>query len=277
MVVQDQDRVKREMVTGPNLVPAVTKAISIVRYLNDRPSGGAALPEIAAALDIARSHGHTILRTLVAHGWAHYEPSSRRYRLSSGIAADSASALASRTHLAATRPHVDALAAASGFPCTLCEPIADGSFLIVHTTGEMDSFVFRAPVGYRFPPGTAALFKARTAWLPGADEREALARWMPQRHSSFSILEPSVMAEELAMSRRRGYARSGGEYVEGFTTLALPIFSRDGQVLLVLTVAGRDQPIAPHEPQIARLLARTVGAIHRELDGRPPVGFPAPD
>jgi DNA-binding IclR family transcriptional regulator len=271
------DEVKQQIAPPLGLVPAVTKAIRVVRYLNDRPSGGSALPEIAEALSIARSHLHNILRTLVAHGWAHYEPASRRYRLSSGIAADSASALASRAHLAAIRPQVDDLAEASGFPCTLCEPIADGSFLIVHTTGEMDPFVFRAPVGYRFPPGTAALFKARIAWLPAAEQRVELERWQPVQHSRFSIVDRGAMSAELVLSRQRGYARSAGEYVEGFTTLALPIFNRDGEVLLILTVAGRDQAIAPHEPQVARRLARAIGVIHRQLDGRPPVDFPAPD
>jgi DNA-binding IclR family transcriptional regulator len=252
----------------------VEKAIAIVRHLNERPSAGATLPQIAERLEITRSHCHNILRTLVAHGWAEYEPYTRAYRLASGIAADSASALNSRTHLAALRPMVDQLASDTGFPCTLCEPISDGSFLIVHTTAEADPFVFHAPVGYRFPPGTAAMFKARVAWLPRSELETELAAWTPVRHSRFSIMDREAMLEELQRARARGYARSAGEYIEGFTTLALPLFNREGHVMFIVGVAGREGLLEAREPSVFDAMAKMAGRIHRMIDGRPPVDYP---
>jgi DNA-binding IclR family transcriptional regulator len=259
---------------APSWVPAVAKAIAIIRHLNERPSAGATLPQISDGLEITRSHCHNILRTLVAHGWIEYDNLTRVYRLATGIAADSASALHSRTHLAAIRPLVDQLAVETGFPCTLCEPIADGSFLIVHTTAEADPFVLHAPVGYRFPPGTAAMFKARVAWLSGPELELMLSQWTPTPHSRSTIIDKPTMRDDLLRSRTRGYARSAGEYIEGFTTLALPLFNREGEVIFVIGIAGLEDQLDAQESRVVKTMARMTSQIHRMLDGRPPVDYP---
>jgi DNA-binding IclR family transcriptional regulator len=257
-------------------VPAVAKAVAIVRYLNSRPSSGAPLGDIVDSIQITRSHCHNILRTLVSYDWIEYSAITRLYRLSSGIAADSSSALYSRTQLAAVRPFVDRLFAQIRFQCFLSEPMSDGSFLIVHSMSETDPFLFRAPVGYRFPPGTSALFKAKLAWLPLAQLDEALARWQPVLHSRNSIVGRAAMRAELLESRKRGYAHSLGEYIEGFNTMALPIFDREGNVMLILAVSGIEHDIGLKEAEIFAGLADTASAIHLLIDGRPPVDYPSP-
>ena len=46
------------------LVPAVAKAVAIVRLLNGRSTAGASLAEVSQALSITRSHCYNILRAL---------------------------------------------------------------------------------------------------------------------------------------------------------------------------------------------------------------------
>jgi len=257
-------------------VPAVAKAIAVIRYLNSRPSAGATLAQIVDQLAMTRSHCHNILRTLASHGWVDYSSTNRLYRLSSGIAADSSTALYSRTQLAVVRPFADRLFADMGLQCFLSEPLADGSFLIVHSSDESDGVLFRAPVGYRFPPGTAALFKAKLAWLPAAQLDEALSRWMPVQHSRNSIMDHARMRAELLASRQRGYALSLGEYIEGFDTAALPIFDREGNIMLILGISGTEGDFDRRKAEIVTALARTASSIHLVIDGRPPVDYPSP-
>ncbi len=257
-------------------VPAVSKAIAIIRLLNSRPSAGATLAQIVEELAITRSHCHNILRTLAAQGWVDYSSTTRLYRLSSGIAADSSTALYSRTQLAVVRPYADKLFARLGLQCFLSEPLADGSFLIIHSSDETDAFLFRAPVGYRFPPGTAALFKAKLAWLPAAELDEALARWLPVQHSRNSIMDRAGMRTEMLASRQRGYALSLGEYIEGFNTAALPIFDREGNIMLILGISGIEIDFNRRKGEIVSALIETAAAIHLVIDGRPPVDYPSP-
>jgi len=94
------------------------------------------------------------------------------------------------------------------------------------------------------------------------------------RHTRASIVDRAEMAQDIAASRARGYATSRGEFVDGFTTLALPIFDRAGEVVLIVSCAGRSEGFATGEPRVARLLIGCAQEIHVAIDGRPPVDFP---
>ena len=86
----------------------------------------------------------------------------------------------------------------------------------------------------------------------------------------------SKLYADLASSRKRGYARSAGEYIEGFTTIALPIFNREGKVFLILSIGSSAALLNPREPDVVRALTRAVDEVHRLVDGRPPIDFPRP-
>jgi DNA-binding IclR family transcriptional regulator len=258
----------------PQLVPAVDKAIAIVRLLNGRGAGGASLSEISAALSITRSHCYNILRTLAQADWVLYEAGERLYRLGPSLAADSTAALVSHPCLPVLRAASDRLADAIGLPCTVCEALGDGSFLVVHTAHHPDPSVYMAPVGYRFPPTAAAQFKARLAWLGPAQQAAALDIWKPVRHTRTTIVDRAEMARDLAAARARGYAASRGEFVDGFVTLSLPIFDRAGEVVMIVSCAGRAEGFDRRETRAARALAGCAQEIHVAIDGRPPVDFP---
>lgn len=258
----------------PQLVPAVDKAIAIVRLLNGRGAAGASLSEISAALAITRSHCFNILRTLAQAGWVLYEPGERLYRLGPALAADATAALVSHPYLPVLRGAADRLADALGLPCTVCEAIGDGSFLVVHTAHHPDPSIYMAPVGYRFPPTAAAQFKARLAWLGPAQQAAALDDWKPVRHTRTTIIDRAEMARDLGVARARGYAASRGEFVDGFVTLSLPIFDRAGEVVMIVSCAARAEGFERREAKVARALAGCAQEIHVAIDGRPPVDFP---
>ncbi|MBL8700414.1 MAG: helix-turn-helix domain-containing protein [Alphaproteobacteria bacterium] len=260
----------------PQSVPAVAKAIAVIRLLNGRSSAGAALSDISDTLRITRSHCYNILRTLADHAWIVYDPPTRLYRLGPALAADSTAALLSHPHLPIVRPAIDRLADEIGLPCTVCEPIADGSFLVVHTAHYPDPTVSAAPVGYRFPPTAAAQFKARLAWLAPAAREAALSIWQPVQHTKTTIMDRPTLERDLDAARARGCVRSSGEFVEGFVTLALPIFDRAGDVVLIASCAARTGALDGREAEVAAALARAVNAVHATIDGRPPIDFPRP-
>jgi DNA-binding IclR family transcriptional regulator len=262
--------------TTPFSVPAVAKAVAIVRLLNDRGSDGATLSEVADALAMTRSHCHNILRTLAVHDWISYDPEARLYRLSSGISADSATALVSMAHFDTLRAFTLELSNTVGLQCTLSEPIADGTFLVVLTTKQSDASMLSVPVGYKFPPGTPVQTKAMLAWIDAAAQEVALEAWHPVRFTNMTITDRPRLREALRQTRRDGFARSDGEFVEGFTTLALPIFNRSGDVFAVLSLAGPEDDFRAREAKAAQELIATVARIHAKIDGRPPVDFPRP-
>jgi len=144
-------------------VPAVAKAVSIVRLLNGRGAAGASLAEVSQALSITRSHCYNILRALAEPGWVVYDQAARVFRLGPALAADSTAALVSHPHLAIVRAAADRLAEAVALPCTVCEALADGSFLVVHTAHRAHPAVHRGHEAAPAPPAAAAQLKLRTA------------------------------------------------------------------------------------------------------------------
>jgi len=50
-------------------VPAVTKAIAIVRHINEAGSAGTSLIDISVGLGITKSHCYNILKGLTRAGW----------------------------------------------------------------------------------------------------------------------------------------------------------------------------------------------------------------
>ena len=259
---------------GFPIVPAVVKAVAIIRFLNERGGKGGSLPEISEQLGIARSHCHNILRTLVHNQWIAYDSLTRTYTLTSNLAADVSSSLVSRPYLNVIQPLIQQLSDETGLTCVLTEPIGDGSFLVVLTASRPDQFVFNIAVGFRFPTGSPPHIKAALAWLP-VDTREAmLQQWKPVRYTLSTITTVEAMREELTATRERGYARSVGEFTEGFVTLLLPVFDRSGEVFMILQLAGVTDLVGPREAEVVRALQRCVSRIHRAIDGRPPIDFP---
>ncbi len=258
----------------PVLVPAVDKAVAIIRFLNETAGAGAAMSEIADRLLITRSHCHNILRTLVSVGWLAYDNSRRVYVLSSGLLADTTSALLSQPHLMLIRPVLLKLAEKTGLQSTLCEKIADGSFLVVQTAGPTEISIPTGPVGYRFPANAPPQFKASIAWLSDDGLKTALDKWKPTQFSRSTIVERDALERDLAQACEDGIVKSEGEYLEGFTTLALPIFDRSGNVVLVVSCARRADQKRPSNEIVTRALRDCANEIHRAIDGRPPVDFP---
>ena len=72
---------QEERVNGQDKVPAVTKAMAIVRYVNRAQAGGAGLNDIANDLDVTKSHCHNILKTLTHEGWLTYDSTAASTRL----------------------------------------------------------------------------------------------------------------------------------------------------------------------------------------------------
>ena len=89
-------------------------------------------------------------------------------------------------------------------------------------------------------------------------------------------MDKATLRADLAACRKRGYARSAGEYVEGFTTVALPVFNREGRVFLIVRIGSAAESINPREAEVGNALAAAVAEIHTLIDGRPPVDFPRP-
>lgn len=258
-------------------VPAVYRALALIRHLNACGEAGATLPEMSRTLGITRSHCHNILRTLVAERWLTYEAASRTYRLAPALIADVNAALLPAGAQRVIRPALFALARSVEFPVLLSRPQPDGSFIVVDKVDGLSFLEVSAQVGQRFPPEAPAQARARLAWLAPERRRQEARRLLalPQLRARGWTMQR--LEEELLATVRRGYARSRGEFFEGVMGLGLPVFGSDGEVAFVLQCTGLIRTLEPEERRVCRAMWRTVAAVHRAIGGRPPATFRPPD
>jgi DNA-binding IclR family transcriptional regulator len=256
------------------VVPAVVKAVAVIRRLDASAPAGAGLAELAAGLGLSRSHCHNILRTLVACGWVEHVVALRVYRLRPALLADIASLLRAGDQPGELRPFLVRLAGTLGLSVILSRQEPDGGFTVVDKVEGAAALGVTVPVGSRFPPDAPVQRKAALAWQGEAEIARWLEEWRPVAYTARSLTDKRAMARELALTRRRGHARSVGEFMDAVMSIGLPIYDRAGRVVLVLQCPGLLDQMRPREAEVAAALRHTVAEIHAFGGGRPPPGFP---
>jgi len=258
-------------------VPAVRKAVLVVRFLDARAPAGARLDEIAGGLGITRSHCHNILRTLAAAGWVAYDGGARLWRLDGGLLADTRSVLNAAEPVSDLRPVMARLAREVRLLCVLSRLEPDGSFLVVDKVEGGSELGLSVPIAHRFPPDAPVQRKAALAWQDEAGIDTWLDAWTPIAYTAASITDKARLRAELAETRRRGYALSEGEFIHGVTSVGLPLFDRAGRVAMILQCPGLTEVVEARVPAIARALQAAVGEMHRLTGAAPPPDFPLRD
>lgn len=270
LVAQDHDLPGAE---PPGIVPALENAIAILDYINRTPPHVTSLAELSATLGISKSHCHNILKTLAHFGWLRFDGRLKTYELAPGILTI-ASSLHGAPALDRIRAELTQLVLRIGIPSVLAQPMPDDSFVVVDKFNLPNAMEVSFPVGHHFPRDSTANSRAYLAWQP--DERiDAWMRaWRPVRYTAATLLTAEEVRAEIAATRRRGYARSRGEFTEGLMALGMPIFDRSGEVAYVFTCSGLMASMAPREEAIAQEIVLTAAAINAAMLARTPPDFP---
>jgi DNA-binding IclR family transcriptional regulator len=259
---------------APGIVPALENGIAIIAYLNRKAPRAAGLAEISSTIGISKSHCHSLLKTLTHFDWLSFDEDTKTYRLQSGIISD-ASSLLNSPIINVIRPLLAELVQRLELPCVLSEPMSDDSFVVVDRINAHHIMEVSFPMGHRFSRNAAAQMRAYLAW----QNPERIDRWMqdwhPVAYTESTVMDAAALRAEIGATRRRGYARSVGEFTEGLMALALPIFDRSGQVAYVFNISSLVNTLLPREQDVAREMQRTAAHIHRALAARVPPDFPS--
>jgi len=250
-------------------VPALTKAMAIVRYLNRAEPAGASLHEIAGRLTITKSHCFNILKTLERGGWLSYDATRRTYALAPGLLSDVSRLIGRQSPSALIHEELIRLSRAVGTPCVLTRVERDGSFVAVDKAEEASELIYSVPIGYRFPPDAPAQMRVRLAWLPEDSRKRELAKWRPRAYTKTTIIRKKVAWAEIETTRKRGYAISRAEFSPGVMTLAVPIFDSLGEVQMVLQCPGLIDKVKLDEGRIAAGLVKAAERLNAIFGASP--------
>ncbi|RDW13483.1 IclR family transcriptional regulator [Paracoccus thiocyanatus] len=91
-------------------------------------------------------------------------------------------------------------------------------------------------IGGRAPAWCVATGKAMLAFAPEATLADLPSRFQP--FTERSITDPAALAEELATVRKSGFAVNKGEWREGVSGIAAPIWDVTGNVVAAIGISG---------------------------------------
>lgn len=271
------------LLTGPNsgvihrdrlgLVPALEHAVAIIETLNSISPRQASLAELSTALEISRSHCHSILKTLTAFGWLRFDAVTKVYQLDMGILPSISSIFRSGT-LDATRAALDKLVYRLEIPLVLSRPQPDYSYILIDKFNVSHVLEVAHPIGHRYPRDAVGQMRAYLAWQPEAVVEEWLDSWEPVAYTKHTRLTRKSVLEELSLTRERGYSRSDEEFAEGLLAFCLPIFNHEAKVEFIVSCMTVKESLVHREKDIAQEMIAAIARIHHQIGARVPLDFP---
>lgn len=126
-------------------------------------------------------------------------------------------------------------------------------------------------VGTRAPLYSGASAKVIMAFLPEQQWEEVIARTGLAPLTPRTITDPVRLRAELGRIRSEGFAISYGEWDEGITSVAAPIFGTGGQVVGSINISGPSFRLDPDRIQMMvgalRAAAQMISQRLQESDG----------
>ena len=236
-----------------------------------RPGSVAAdgTPHPRATMTLAPSTGDEAYcvspNTLMHRGWVERVPNASAYRLSIKFLALAHVVTQDRSFLKEVRPALEALS-------TLCREtvhvgVLDGlEILHVDKIDSLERVGVASKIGSRGPAHTASLGKALLAASSDQAVEEYIARATAGR-GPVRLADPEAFREEIALTRRRGYAIDDEEDAPGVRCLGVAIRGAGGAPLFAISLTGpsarftleRVAAAAPRVVEIARQLSLRLG------------------
>jgi DNA-binding IclR family transcriptional regulator len=122
--------------------------------------------------------------------------------------------------------------------------------------------------GERLELHCTALGKALAAFEPEDQWNRFLRRRALPRHNENTICSRKKLLEELATTRRRGYAFDDEEVDLGVRCLGAPVFGAAQEAVAAISISGPSSEVRPDNmAELVKLLIAAAAQIHRALGG----------
>jgi len=215
--------------------------------------------QIARELGLSKSKASRLVSALLLEGFVAQMP-DRRYRL--GLRLLDLGEIAARSH-ALYGPMLSALIRvhqSTGESTHLA--VLDG-IDVVHLERLRSDHLTQLTSGvwYHSPVHATSTGKVLLAFAPPATVERAIAAGLP-RLTPLTITDPQRLWAELERVRANGYAVCREEFVDGISSVSVPVFDRSGNALAAIAVVTRANHLHPARlSTLVALLLRTAGRV----------------
>ncbi len=234
---------------------------------NEREWG---VTDLARRLSIAKSTAHRLLATLTDEGLLEQDPATGRYRLGLVVFDMAAAAQSVDLHEAVLTPMTE-LRNRTGE--TVQVAVLDGREVVyVERLDSPNTLRLFIEVGRRNSAHSTGCGKALLAFLAPDQLERVLRGWELEPKTKHTITDVKVLRDDLAASRRRGYAVNRRESEVGIISVAAPIRDVSGRTVAAISVAGPVERLEPHELKVAQATIECAALASRRLGYRGSIG-----
>lgn len=245
--------------------PAIDKAMLIFKCLSQ--AGKATFTEIQKGVGLPKSTTSSLLASLLAHGLvkierSHYSLGLLWYELGSKV----------EEELDIKKIALPALTRLRDKTMLTCHlGVLEGTAAIYVLKLESPSaIVIRSWIGRRLSLHSSGLGKALLAWLPDDQLDKILPDIVFERRTAATITDVEKFREELALTRRRGWAHDNAEDHDGVYCISAPIVDRSDKVIAAISASGVSSQITgENTPDLAREVAATAREISEHYASLP--------
>lgn len=245
-------------------IQSLERAFAILDCFNDsQPDLG--VREIARQIDLHPSTVGRILTTLNSLGVLTQDKETRRYRMGPKVLKWSSVYTSNLDLQTEARPYMQELHRITEETISLDIPNGQ-TRICIERIESPQNLRWVKQLGEIMPFYASASGRILLSFLP-SDEKNLILKSMNfEQLTPYTTTDPNIFFEELELTKKRGYAVSESERVEGVSCVAAPIFGVKGVILGALTVSGpstrfSEQKIQEH----AELLKKTTQQISQAM------------
>jgi DNA-binding IclR family transcriptional regulator len=178
---------------------------------------------------------YRLVQTLTNQGMLAYDADRQTYAPGLRLVRLAHAAWAQSALAPVARPHLDQLASDVGETVHLAQ-IERGQVLYVDKRNAAQPIEMFSQAGKVGPGYCTGVGKAMMAFLPHAEQHDAVNRQAYFRHTPHTLASPAALTDELDQIRTDGVAYDREEHEPGIICIAAPILSAKGRVLGALSI-----------------------------------------
>jgi len=241
---------------------AVLRAVSLLKMFDDsRQEWG--LSELAAEVGLNKTTTYRLLTALESEGMLARQANDT-YTLGPEIVVLGGRALRNNDLRSASKPALEAMAAATGETATL-EVLLGREVLIIDEVVGEHLMASTQSIGTRWPASVTSTGKAMMAHLPEAEVEAILGRPLP-RMTAKSVTDAEALRRELEEIREQGYAVADETLEMGLVVVGAAVRNHDGKVVAAVSLGGPSVRITPDRiGEIGALVKATAARVSVEL------------
>lgn len=216
----------------------IQRQVALLDAISDAPEFGTSITNLCLATGLPKGTVHRMLESLQEHGMVVQEDGSKKWRLGPKLAFWAGRYLEGPASFAPLRRFVAKLSEETQF-VTYLTVFDHGELVCIAVERPQSKAQFFVQLGSRIPVLSTAGARALLAYQPDEVVRPLVERAVAEGpHTRFETVTVESYLEELAETRRRGYAQCMEELEVGVSALGAPILDMRGRAAASLTVVA---------------------------------------